>query len=1313
MRRMSRRSALCVLATPACGATRQAAGEERADRKLPEGVKAVWDVARAYREATPTRQRLCINGLWRWQPAAGVAEMIPAEGWGYLRVPESWPGGSGGGRPQRGAGTLGPQLFYPHPNWGKTEMGGVTAAWHQREVTVPREWSGRRITLYAEYLNSYAVVYVDGKKAGELRYPWGEVDLTSACRPGRTHVLSMLVVAMPLKAVMLSYSDSASARNVQGSVARRGLCGDVYLVSAPAGPRITDVKVDTSVRRWQITFDAALAALDGGARYVLRAQIMDGNRQVEEFASRPFGPSDPKNGRILITEHWRPEKLWDTRTPQNQYHLSLSLLDASGKLLDTALPVRFGFREFWIEGRDFYLNGTRIHLSAIPLDNGQGGPTMASYDATRATLQRFKSFGINFVYTHNYGCEPGAHNSFAEVLKAADDEGMLLSFSQPHFGHYDWVAPDADAANGYAQHAEFYVRVAQNHPSVVCYSTSHNGTGYSEDMNPDMIDGIQNPRDPWSLRNSVRALRAEAIITGLDPSRFVYHHASGNLGTMHPINFYVNWVPIQEMSDWFEHWATFGVKPVFTCEYSVPFLWDWAMYRGWYKGKREFGNAVAPWEFCVAEWNAQFLGDRSYRITEEERTNLRWEAEQFRKGRAWQRFDYPYSLNSQAFDEQFRVIAMYLTDNWRAFRTWGMSATSPWEYGSYWKRPARERGRDNLQMEVDWENLQRPGPRPVYVREEEAKAQLAFHPSDYKPTLAAEALYRNNMPLLAHIAGKPAAFTSKDHNFLPGEALEKQLIIINDTRVAVTCDCEWSFGLPRAIAGSTKVTLPPAEQKRIPLNFHLPADLAPGQYELHATARFGNGEAQKDSFSIDVMPRPAAPQAGVKIALFDPRGETAKLLDGMGVQSERVDANANLSGYDTVIIGKDALALDRPAPDITRVRDGLKVIVFEQTGDVLQKRFGFRVAEYGLRWVFKRVPDHPLLAGLGEEHLRNWRGEATILPPRLTYQRIPTLFNGAPTVKWAGIPVTRVWRCGNRGNVASALIEKPACGDFLPILDGGYSLQYSALMEYREGKGMVLFCQMDVNGRTETDPAAEALARNIFNYVAAWKPDPSRTVVYAGDPAGKSYLRSAGVSLTDYEGGPLSAGQVLVVGPGGGQKLAAHAPGVAVWLKAGGHLLAIGLDEKDANAFLPRKVAMVAQEHIAAYFEPFGAGSPFAGVSPAEVHNRDPRELPLVSRGATVVGNGVLARAEDANIVFCQLAPWQFDYSGEKMNIKRTFRRVSCLTARLLANLGAAGQTPLLSRFARPVPENEKRWLDGLYLDLPEEWDDPYRFFRW
>ena len=1302
MSKISRRDALFVLGAPVCAAAPQIAGSAELGGDLPPGVKAVWDLEKAYRESTTTRERLCINGLWRWQPAASEGDVAPDGGWGYLRVPESWPGGD--------QGSVGRTVFFPHPDWAKKDLASVTAAWQQREVTVPREWRGRRIALNTAYLNSYAAVYVDGKKAGEMRFPAGEIDLTAWCRPGRKYSIGMLVMALPLKGVMLSYNDTASARQVEGRVARRGLCGDVYLVSTPAGPRITDVKVETSVRRWQITFEAALAALDPRGQYTLRAGIKDGPREVARFASRPFGAADLTNGRIAITEHWRPEKLWDTDTP-NQYDLSVSLADARSVTLDEALPARFGFREFWIEGRDFYLNGSRIYLSAIPLDNGQLGPASASYDGARATFERFKSFGINFVYTHNYGCEPGTHISFEEVLRAADDEGMLVSFSQPHFGQYDWVAPDAEASNGYAQHAEFYVRVAQNHPSVVCYSTSHNSTGYSEDMNPDMIDGIQNPRDPWALGNASRAMRAEEIIRRLDPSRFVYHHSSGNLGSMHTSNFYANWAPVQEISEWFEHWATIGVKPVFTCEYAVPFLWDWAMYRGWYKGKREFGNAVAPWEFCVAEWNAQFLGDRSYDIVEAEKANLRWEAEQFRKGRAWQRFDYPYNLNSQAFDERFRVVAMHLTDNFRAFRTWGVSATSPWEYGIYWKPPAYERPGD-LGVEIDWDKLQRPGPRPVYVQEREAKAKLAFRRSAAEATVAAQALYRNNMPLLAYLAGKPAAFTSKDHNFLPGEAVEKQLVVINNSRRPVSGECEWSFGLLRAATGSAKVTLATGEQKRIPLKFDLPGDLAPGRYELRVRVQFGNGETQEDALPIHVMARPAGSRAGTKIALFDPKGDSAKLLEAMGVRCAPVDAGADLSSYDTLIVGKGALTPDGPGPDITRVRDGLKVIVFEQTGEVLEKRFGFRVAEYGMRWVFKRVPDHPLLAGIGEEHLRDWRGEATILPPRLTYERTAQ-FNYVPTVKWCGIAVTRLWRCGNRGSVASALIEKPACGDFLPVLDCGYSLQYSPLLEYREGKGMVLFCQLDVNGRTERDPAAEALARNILDYAAVWKAGASRKVVYAGDPAGKRYLQLAGVAPAAYAGGGLSEGQVLVAGPGGGRELKASAGALASWVRNGGHVLAIGFDQEDANAFLPFQMAMVEKEHIAAYFEPFGADSPFVGISPAEVHNRDPRTLPLVAAGATVVGNGVLARAEGANVVFSQLAPWQFDYSGEKMNVKRTFRRVAYLTARLLANMGAPGGTPLLARFANPANAGEKRWLEGLYLDVPEEWDDPYRFFRW
>src|SRR6185436_10153585 len=171
------------------------------------------------------------------------------------------------------------------------------------------------------------------------------------------------------------------------------------------------------------------------------------------------------------------------------------------------------------------------------------------------------------------------------------------------------------------------------------------------DMNPDMIDGTGEPRnDSWSKNNAALALRAETIVKGLDPSRIVYHHSSGNLGSMHTVNFYANFVPIQELSDWFEHWATVGVKPAFLCEYGGPFTWDWTMYRGWYRGEREFGSAVVPWEFSLAEWNAQFLGDRAYQISETEAANLRWEARQFQAGKLWHRWDYPAAVDSSRFE---------------------------------------------------------------------------------------------------------------------------------------------------------------------------------------------------------------------------------------------------------------------------------------------------------------------------------------------------------------------------------------------------------------------------------------------------------------------------------------------------------------------------------------------------------------------------------------------------------------------------------------------------------------------------------------
>jgi len=1259
---------------------------------LPPGVKAVWDLDKSQRETTPTRERISINGLWRWQPSADQAASVPPDGWGYFKVPGSWPGISD--YMQKDC-----QSVFAHDSWSEVKLGAISAAWYQREIEIPAAWSGRRIVLSVDYLDSLAVVYVDGVKGGELRFPAGQLDLTFLVRPGSRHTLSMYVLAMPLEAVMMSFSDTATPRQAEGSVARRGLCGDVYLVSEPAAARIADVKIDTSVRHETISFGVALQDFDPDATYTLRAEIAQQGRPVATFTGEPFTGSALAGARATFTQQWKPAELWDIHTPAHQFQAVLTLLDAQGTPLDVSHPQTFGFREFWIDGRDFYLNGTRVFLSALPLDNAQVGAAWASYAGARESLRRLKSIGINFVYTHNYGCEPGTHLGFAEILQACDDVGMLVAFSQPHFGQYKWDAADADQENGYARHAAFYVAAAGNHPSVVMYSMSHNATGYAEDMNPDMIDGLpeSGARDSWALNNVRRALRAEAIVQRLDPARIVYHHSSGNLSSMHTVNFYTNMAPSQELDDWFEHWATVGVKPFFTCEYMVPCTWDWTMYRGWYKGKREFGSAVVPWEFCNAEWSAQFLGDQAYRISREEEQNIRWEAEQFRAGRLWHRWDYPHQVGSRVFDAQHTIIGQYLTSNWRAFRTWGVSAISPWEHDFFWRlKPGVDRSR--RQLTVDWDRLQRPGFSADYIDQRYERMDLAFEQSDWEPTADGQAILRNNQPLLAYIAGKPAAPTSKDHNFHPGERVEKQLIVINNSRTTVTCECQWELALPQAVTGRGTVEVATGQQQRVPLAGDLPADLPCGRYELRATFTFSTGERQEDVLAVDVLATPPELSSRAKVALFDPVGETGKLLADLGVACQPVDARADLSAYDVLIVGKRALTVELPAPDVSRVRDGLQVLVFEQAPQVLEQRLGFRIAEYGLRQVFCRVPDHPVLAGLDDEHLRDWRGAATLVPPRLEYEP-SARYAGAPAVKWCNLEVSHVWRCGNRGNTASALIEKPARGDFLPILDGGYSLQYSPLLEYREGQGRVLFCQMDVTGRTEDDPAAARLARNILAYLLDTErpATTTRRALYVGDLAGRRHLELSGIALDAGSPAALTPERVLIVGRGGGQELANDAGAVADFVRAGGHVLALGLDQSEAHALISPQVRMQTAEHIATWFRPPAFGSALAGIAPADVHNRDPQSIPLVaSLGAAadashqVLGDGVLA--QDGNVVYCQLLPYALT-SGqgvdEQLNVRRTFRRTSCMLNRVLANLGVRGATPLLDHFATPLDQDQ------------------------
>src|SRR5262249_51401418 len=140
--------------------------EEAVAVSLPPGVKPVWDFAKAKYTIKPTRERICLNGLWRWQPAGGRSGPVAAGDWGCFKVPGCWPGITD--YMQKDC-----QRVYSHPNWNNPKLAEVTSAWYQREIKIPADWRGRRIALRLEYLNSYAMVYLDDKQVGEVRFPGG------------------------------------------------------------------------------------------------------------------------------------------------------------------------------------------------------------------------------------------------------------------------------------------------------------------------------------------------------------------------------------------------------------------------------------------------------------------------------------------------------------------------------------------------------------------------------------------------------------------------------------------------------------------------------------------------------------------------------------------------------------------------------------------------------------------------------------------------------------------------------------------------------------------------------------------------------------------------------------------------------------------------------------------------------------------------------------------------------------------------------------------------------------------------------------
>jgi hypothetical protein len=63
------------------------------DAKCPVAESSVWSAEDAWKVETPTRTKVCLNGLWKFYPVFKVSPEIPVagSGWGWFKVPGMWP----------------------------------------------------------------------------------------------------------------------------------------------------------------------------------------------------------------------------------------------------------------------------------------------------------------------------------------------------------------------------------------------------------------------------------------------------------------------------------------------------------------------------------------------------------------------------------------------------------------------------------------------------------------------------------------------------------------------------------------------------------------------------------------------------------------------------------------------------------------------------------------------------------------------------------------------------------------------------------------------------------------------------------------------------------------------------------------------------------------------------------------------------------------------------------------------------------------------------------------------------------------------
>ena len=1215
---------------------------------------------------SPMRSEIVLNGRWRFQPAQGGRDgKIDPHGWGTISVPGSWAKNGGGAVPNNPT---------PPPGAAWDAVAEASTAWYQREVEIPAGWAGRAIVLAFDRVSTDAEVTVNGRKCGEIRWPYGEVDITGAVEAGQSATILVHVVATPDTGERIQFMGYAQEDKIKAELQSAGITGDVILESRPLGAHVSDVFVQPSFREKAVTLDVELRDVTRAGPVTVAVRMLDERGEAERsFTSTATVEAKPTQ-TLQFTWPWDSPRLWDLDQP-NLYVASVAVKGAG---LDDDYPQMFGFREHWVEGRKFLLNGTEIRWRPITWHG-----TSASSDSAIAPL---KELGFNISQIWPVDQNSRGHVDFwglwADVSSRAGWPiiGVVQSMSQPFIfdakgGNDNWARGGRE---DWTRIMTADLRRMRNYPSIMMWGTSPNISNLASDQNPRYLgqksltfaEGGAFPEVEEGL----------ALAKAVDPTRPIFVHAGGRLGDVFTVNHYLNLLPLQEREEWLTDYQKFGDVPYLAVEFGTPL--NITMNRG----RAGFGASLTsePW---MTEFASIYFGSDAYRWEERDyRRNIRFGYKGPNDG--WSA-DWNAMMRIQSQPDNFQKLnALFFKRTWRSWRMAGLSGGMiPWNFVSQnvWARPLQMEGATLSPFGQRGPHFDNANPRDVHFFEEKGGWMIGA---------AAKVLAENNRDTLSFVAGSADAPYRKDHNFRAAETIEKQAVLINDARGSADFTAKWTVLVDNKEVATHEESgnLAPSETKFLPISALLPAPPADGKVDGEIVLETTIGSVSHDDrFAFRVFPaEPSAPAfAGSSaIAVYDPVGKSSAMLKTLGITFSPWDGKLDAK---LVVIGREALSSSGSMPVGMEeyVARGGHLLILTQRPEWLENSYGFRVSKYLTRRVFPGSPDHPLLAGLDAQDLRDWRGSSTLVDPKPIYE-----FNTIPS---------HGWRWGATGTVTSAAIEKPHLSGWRPILECEFDLAYSPLMELDFGRGRVTLCTLDLEDNVPLDPVADLLARRIVERAASTPPLPrAHKTWFFGDDAPFASLEKSGLEVENTTTVPSSG--LLISGPGSGLTLAQ----ARQYAQRGNKVLFLA--EPKAESTAPAPLTLARSFHGSATLPTHPAA---AGISLSDLRIRseldwrvlDAEKIPDTEADGLLafetVGSGLVA--------FTQLSPAALDADKNVYYRFSRWRQTRALN-QLIANLGgtfvadAKIFSPMTVKIDLAGP-----WKFKLITPLPNhKWDNPH-----